>query len=179
MLNSFSASESVTQRLPEPGNRFEEYLQPYQVAIAFQGQGEILSRSKGDRLVRFRLQLPPLDFFQMQIFALVDLDAWSTGGRYVYLESQAAAVEVKLLGVEIQPQEFSLKLKGRVYPQGDYLIGEASLKVVVEVPPPISLLPAGLRQQGGDRLLAEVLSGLKRRLLNQLIKNYRSWLLEA
>ncbi|MDX1977881.1 MAG: DUF1997 domain-containing protein [Pseudanabaenaceae cyanobacterium bins.68] len=177
MLNSFAAQESVS--LPQPSPEFAQYLQPYQVAIAFQDQAEILRRSGGDRLVRFRLHLPPLAFFQMQIFALVDLDVWSTGDRYLYLESQAATVQVKLLGMEIQPGEFSLKLRGKIYQEAERLIGEASLNITVEVPPPISLLPSDLRQQGGDRLLAEVLSDLKLKLLQQLIKNYANWLLET
>jgi Protein of unknown function (DUF1997) len=179
MFKTFQAKETVAIAIPEQSIPIGQYLQyPQHLVDALQSQSEIqiLAKSKGSRLIAFRFALEPLSFLQLKISPIVDLDAWSDKESIMYLRSQGSQIKVDLLGMEIPSANFELKLKGEIHVENDILIGNASLSVMVEVPPPVSFTPESILQITGDRLVSNVLLKMKQRLLQQLINNYSLWI---
>jgi Protein of unknown function (DUF1997) len=182
MFKTFQATDSIAIAIPKQSisidHSLAQYLQyPEHLVDALQAQSEIqiLAQSKAKTLVSFRFGLEPLVFLQMRISPTVDLDAWSVNGGMLYLQSQSSKVKVELFGIEIPTVDFQLDLKGEIYCEADSLIGNASLSIRVEVPPPVSFTPEATLQSTGDHLVSNVLRSLKQRLLEQLLKNYLLW----
>jgi Protein of unknown function (DUF1997) len=178
MFKTFQATESVKIAIPKQTIPIQEYLiqpQPLVDALQEQSKIQILAKSKGNSLITFRFALEPLAFLQLKISPIVDLDAWSDKESNMYLRSQSSQLRVDLLGIEIPSTEFELKLKGEIHVEDDILIGNASLSVIVEVPPPVSFTPESILQITGDSLVSNVLLTMKQRLLQQLVKNYSLW----
>ena len=84
-----------------------------------------------------------------------------------------------LRGAQFLSQSFDLELTGILFPhrQGTAteLRGKAELKVRVDVPPPLKLLPDSVVQQSGRAFLNGILSTIKYRLERQLVQDYRRW----
>lgn len=68
----------------------------------------------------------------------------------------------------MSPKEFST---------GTRLQGRADLEVLVDLPPPFSFTPKPILEATGNGLLKSVLLSVKQRLLNQLLTDYRYWVI--
>ncbi len=53
--------------------------------------------------------------------------------------------------------------------------GRAELKVQVDVPPPLKLLPEPVLERSGRAFLSGILLTIKYRLERQLVQDYRRW----
>ena len=89
------------------------------------------------------------------------------------------SLDCEIRGAQFLPQSFRLELAGTLSPhhQGSTteLRGKADLKVQVDVPPPLKLLPDPVLEQSGRAFLNGILLTIKYRLERQLLQDYRCW----
>ncbi|MDJ0598673.1 MAG: DUF1997 domain-containing protein [Crocosphaera sp.] len=169
----FKASESLSLPVKQTAIPIHHYLrQPQRLvkAIADPKLMEPLSDHE------FRLKMRSLNFMDLYHFQpTVILGVWSDSKGTVFLRSQ----DCDIRGIDYINDRFSLTLKGKLCPQEKegktYLQGQANLKVEVDLPPPLRLTPEPLLKVTGNSLLRGVLSRIKQRLLNQLLRDYHYW----
>ncbi|MGK7932906.1 MAG: DUF1997 domain-containing protein [Microcystaceae cyanobacterium] len=173
MTTCFSACETLEMAVPEEKIAIQHYLrQPQRLvtAIADPSLMETLSPQQ------FRLKMRPLNFMDIYHFQpTVVLQVWTEANGTVHLRSESCEIR----GIDYINNRFNLKLSGKLFPyqrkQQTYLKGRADLRVNVELPPPLWLTPQPLLEMTGNGLLKGVLSRIKQRLLNQLLKDYQKW----
>lgn len=172
MVARFSASESVlipVEHQPLPVGQYLRHPERLVYAIADPQQVESLGTG------RYRLKMRPRSFFQFTIQPMVDLQVWTDAEGVLRLQS----VGCEIRGVEYIDRRFNLSLVGYLKPitQGEVtqLRGWADLRVEVELPPPLNLMPPPLTEAAGHSLLASVLMLIKQRLCHQLLQDYRQW----
>ncbi|MDJ0660470.1 MAG: DUF1997 domain-containing protein [Crocosphaera sp.] len=169
----FKASESLALPVKQTPIPIHHYLrQPQRLvkAIADPKLMEPLSDHE------FRLKMRPLNFMDIYHFQpTVILGVWSDNKGTVFLRSQ----DCDIRGIDYINDRFSLTLKGKLSPQEKegkiYLQGQANLTVEVDLPPALRLTPEPFLTVTGNSLLRGVLSRIKQRLLNQLLKDYHYW----
>ena len=173
MNANFNASESLSLPVEKTPIPIQHYLrQPQRLvkAIADPKLMEQLSENQ------FRLKMRPLNFMNIYHFQpTVVLGVWSNSQGTVFLRSE----DCEIRGIDYINDRFSLSVKGKLEPQErdgqTYLQGKANLTVEVDLPPALRLTPKPLLEGTGNRLLKSVLSRIKQRLLNQLLKDYHTW----
>lgn len=174
MPTRFSASLSVEIAVPEQPIPIQYYLrQPQRLVNALIDPSRVQSLSEEV----FRLKMRPLNFMSLSIQPTVDMRVWASSHGTIHLQS----VGCEIIGVEYINQRFALNLKGYLSPQqlktGTYLKGQADLEVQVDLPLPFSLTPTPILETAGNGLLKSVLLTIKQRLLNQLLADYRRWVI--
>jgi Protein of unknown function (DUF1997) len=174
MLTRFSASQSVELAVPEQPIPIQHYLrQPQRLvkALVDPSRTELLSAEC------FRLKMQPLNFMMLSLQPIVDIHIWAEADGTIHVKS----VRCEIRGIEYINQRFSLNLNGRLVPQQingvTYLTGRADLEVQVDVPPPLWFTPKSLLETTGNALLHSVLLTIRHRLMNQLLADYRSWVM--
>ncbi|MDJ0511113.1 MAG: DUF1997 domain-containing protein [Crocosphaera sp.] len=169
----FKASESLALPVKDAPIPIHHYLrQPKRLVnvIADPNLMEPLSDS------RFRLKMRTLNFMDLyHLQPTVILGVWSDSKGTIFLRSE----DCEIRGIDYINDRFALTLKGKLVPRNKsgkiYLEGQANLTVEVDLPPPMLLTPKPLLQVTGNGLLRGVLSRIKQRLLNQLLKDYYHW----
>ncbi|MEH2293731.1 DUF1997 domain-containing protein [Nostoc sp.] len=172
MATKFTASQSVEIAVPEQPIPIQHYLrQPQRLVKALVDNSRIQQLSEEV----FRLKMRPLTFMSLSIQPTVDMRVWAESNGVIYLRSLGC----EILGFEYINQRFALNLKGYLSPQefstGTRLQGMADLEVLVDFPPPFSFTPKPILEATGNGLLKSVLLSVKQRLLNQLLADYRYW----
>ena len=169
----FKASESLALLVKHTPIPIHYYLrQPQRLVKAIADPKLMESLSDHE----FRLKMRPLNFMDLYHFQpTVILGVWSNSKGTVFLRSQ----DCDIRGIDYINDRFSLTLKGKLCPQEKqgktYLQGQADLIVEVDLPPALRLTPETLLKVTGNSLLKGVLSRIKQRLLNQLLKDYYYW----
>ncbi|MBW4662687.1 MAG: DUF1997 domain-containing protein [Chroococcus sp. CMT-3BRIN-NPC107] len=168
----FTASQSVEIVVPEQPIAIHHYLrQPQRLVstLVDSSRIEILGQD------RYLLKMRPLSFMMLSIQPTVDLKVWATANGTIHLQSVACEIR----GVEYINQRFKLDLLGYLSPEqidGETrLKGNADLKVEVDLPMPLAMMPGALLEATGNGLLKSVLLTIKQRLLHQLLADYRNW----
>jgi len=174
MATKFTASESVEIAVPEQPIPIQHYLrQPQRLVKALVDNSRIEQLSEEV----FRLKMRPLSFMSLSIQPTVDMRVWAESNGIIYLRSLGC----EILGFEYINQRFTLNLKGYLSPKefstGTRLQGIADLEVLVDFPPPFSFTPKPILEATGNALLKSVLLSVKQRLLNQLLADYRYWVI--
>ncbi|MEH1922645.1 DUF1997 domain-containing protein [Nostoc sp.] len=174
MATRFTASQSVEIAVPEQPIPIQHYLrQPQRLVKALVDNSRIQQLSEEV----FRLKMRPLTFMSLSIQPTVDMRVWAESNGIIYLRSLGC----EILGFEYINQRFALNLKGHLSPQefstGTRLQGRADLEVLVDFPPPFSFTPKPILEATGNGLLKSVLLSVKQRLLNQLLADYRYWVI--
>ncbi|MDJ0676796.1 MAG: DUF1997 domain-containing protein [Calothrix sp. MO_167.B42] len=150
----------------------EHYLrQPQRLvqAITNPRQVQQLNRS------HFRLQLRPLQFMMFRLEPIVDLQVWTQPEGVLKLRS----LNCEIPGMEFLSQSFRLELAGNL--SSHHLLtttelqGKADLKVQVDVPPALKLIPEAVLEKSGKAFLNSILLTIKYRLERQLVQDYRRW----
>lgn len=172
MTSQFFASQSVEITVLEQPVPIQHYLrQPQRLVYAIADPSLIQQLSQDC----FRLKMRPLHFLSLNFQPIVDLKVWADAEGTVHLTS----VGCEIKGLDYINQRFALKLKGTLYPiykQGVTILkGKANLQVNVDVPFPFSLTPAPVLETTGNGLLKSVLVRIKRKLMYQLLLDYRQW----
>ncbi len=172
MPTRFTASQAVEILVPEQPVAIHHYLrQPQRLVSTLVDPSRI--EILGEEC--YRLKMRPLSFMMLSIQPTVDLKVWATANGTIYLQSVACEIR----GVEYINQRFNLDLKGYLSPEqinGETrLKGNADLKVEVELPMPLAMMPSSLLEATGNGLLKSVLLTIKQRLLHQLLADYRNW----
>ncbi|MCC5599638.1 DUF1997 domain-containing protein [Nostoc favosum] len=174
MATRFTASQSVEIAVPEQPIPIQHYLrQPQRLVKALADNSRIEQLSEEV----FRLKMRPLTFMSLSIQPTVDMRVWAESNGIINLRSLGC----EILGFEYINQRFALNLKGHLSPKelstGTRLQGKADLEVLVDLPPPFSFTPKPILEATGNALLKSVLLSVKQRLLNQLLADYRYWVI--
>ncbi|MCX5927135.1 MAG: DUF1997 domain-containing protein [Cyanobium sp. LacPavin_0920_WC12_MAG_63_22] len=118
---------------------------------------------------RYRYAVTHLQVFQLQIQPVVDLRIRLAQDRLVL---EATECELEGLGLV---DDFQLTLGSWLAAGANGLEGEASLAVTVSQPSLLKLIPAKVLEATGRSLLAGILLGIKGRVGQQLLSDYRLW----
>ncbi|MEM8673417.1 MAG: DUF1997 domain-containing protein [Cyanobacteria bacterium P01_G01_bin.67] len=171
-MRNFQVSQTLKMVVPNEVIPIEHYLrQPQRLVQAITDPSRIQQLTPS----HFRLQLRPLQFMMLRLKPTVDLEVWTKAEGILHLRS----LDCQIQGAEFLPQSFHLELTGILSPhrQGrtTELRGKADLKVQVDVPSPLKLLPNPVLEQSGRAFLNGILLTIKYRLERQLVQDYQRW----
>jgi len=167
---AFSASQQLQLPVTDQPERLAAYLsQEERVVQALLDPNQLRQLSPS----HYRYDVTRLQVFQLQIQPVVQLRTQGSPGR---LELEAIECELEGLGLV---DDFHLTLHSwlEASPQG--LEGEACLAVTVSQPPLLRLIPSGVLEATGRSLLAGILLGIKGRVGQQLLADFRQWCLDT
>ncbi|MFY8148346.1 MAG: DUF1997 domain-containing protein [Prochlorococcaceae cyanobacterium] len=118
---------------------------------------------------RYRYTVTRLQVFQLHIQPVVELEAQRQHGR---IELQALHCELEGLGLV---DDFELRLHSWLEAGENGLEGEATLGVEVSQPPLLKLIPPRVLEGTGHSVLSGILLGIKTRVGQQLVGDFRRW----
>ncbi len=171
-MRHFQVSQTLKMVVPNEVIPIEHYLrQPQRLVQAITDPSRIQQVAPS----HFRLQLRPLQFMMLRFEPTVDLQVWTQAEGTLQLRSLACEIR----GAEFLAQSFRLELAGTLSPHrrgtATELQGKADLKVQVDVPPPLKLLPEPVLESSGRAFLNSILLTIKYRLERQLVQDYHRW----
>lgn len=175
MYLHFTANQTVTLAVPSHPIPIQHYLrQPQRLVHALTDPTRV--EFLGEHC--FRLKMRPLNFLMITLQPVVDMEVKAAADGSIRLRSKACEIR----GVDYINQRFRLDLIGYLRPDASgeqtQLIGQADLKVGVDMPPPLSLTPLPILEATGNGLLKSVLLTIKQRLMHQLLADYGAWIHE-
>ena len=111
--------------------------------------------------------------FQLHVKPVVSLEVVHDGDSVLM---RAVDCELEGLGVV---DEFDLTLEARLQADPEGLRGHASLQVQVSQPSLLRLIPKAMLESTGESILNGILIGIKGRVGQQLIADFKDWCLES
>jgi hypothetical protein len=163
---AFSASQQLQLDVSHQPERLAAYLSDQdRVVKALLDPNQLEPLGPG----RYRYAVTHLQVFQLQIQPVVDLRIRLAQERLVL---EATECELEGLGLV---DDFQLTLGSWLAAGANGLEGEASLAVTVSQPSLLKLIPAKVLEATGRSLLAGILLGIKGRVGQQLLSDYRLW----
>jgi hypothetical protein len=163
---AFSASQQLQLDVSHQPERLAAYLSDQdRVVKALLDPNQLEPLGPG----RYRYAVTHLQVFQLQIQPVVDLRIRLAQERLVL---EATECELEGLGLV---DDFQLTLGSWLAAGANGLEGEASLAVTVSQPSLLKLIPAKVLEATGRSLLAGILRGIKGRVGQQLLSDYRLW----
>ena len=163
---AFSASQQLQLDVSHQPERLAAYLSDQdRVVKALLDPNQLEPLGPG----RYRYAVTHLQVFQLQIQPVVDLRIRLDQDRLVL---EATECELEGLGLV---DDFQLTLGSWLAAGANGLEGEASLAVTVSQPSLLKLIPAKVLEATGRSLLAGILLGIKGRVGQQLLSDYRLW----
>ena len=163
---AFSASQQLQLDVSHQPERLAAYLSDQdRVVKALLDPNQLEPLGPG----RYRYAVTHLQVFQLQIQPVVDLRIHLAQDR---LMLEATECELEGLGLV---DDFQLTLGSWLAAGANGLEGEASLAVTVSQPSLLKLIPAKVLEATGRSLLAGILLGIKGRVGQQLLSDYRLW----
>ena len=171
-MRNFQVSQNLKMLVPNEVIPIEQYLrQPERVVQAITDPSQIQQLAPS----HFRLRLRPLKFMMLRLEPTVDLQVWTEAKGILHLK----ALDCEIRGVQFLKDSFYLELAGILFPcprEGNTeLSGKADLKIQVEVPPPLKVIPESMLESSGRAFLKGILLTIKYRLERQLVQDYRRW----
>jgi hypothetical protein len=171
-MYKFNVSQNLKLAVRNEIVPIEHYLrQPQRLVQAITDPRRVEQRGSCE----FRLSLRPLDFLMLRFQPVADLQVWADEEGTIHLRS----LKCELRGVEFLQRSFFFQLVGTLspHPAGSitHLEGKAELKVELQLPPPLQMVPTAIVEQTGTALLNGVLSTIKYRLERQLVQDYQRW----
>ena len=171
-MRHFQASQTLKMRVPNEVIPIKHYLrQPERLVQAITDPSRIQQLAPS----HFRLELRPLKFMMLRLQPTVDLQVWTDAEGELHLR----ALDCEIRGAQFLGESFSLELAGTLSPQrrgrDTELRGKADLKIQVEVPPPLKLIPESVLESSGRTFLKGILLTIKYRLERQLVQDYERW----
>lgn len=163
---AFSASQQLQLDVSHQPERLAAYLSDQdRVVKALLDPNQLEPLGPG----RYRYAVTHLQVFQLQIQPVVDLRIHLAQDRLVL---EATECELEGLGLV---DDFQLTLGSWLAAGANGLEGEASLAVTVSQPSLLKLIPAKVLEATGRSLLSGILLGIKGRVGQQLLSDYRLW----
>jgi hypothetical protein len=163
---AFSASQQLQLDVSLQPERLAAYLSDQdRVVKALLDPNQLEPLGPG----RYRYAVTHLQVFQLQIQPVVDLRIHLAQDRLVL---EATECELEGLGLV---DDFQLTLGSWLAAGANGLEGEASLAVTVSQASLLKLIPAKVLEATGRSLLAGILLGIKGRVGQQLLSDYRLW----
>jgi len=166
---AFSASQQLSLEVCEGSDRLAAYLDDEdRVVAALLDPRQLEPLAPG----HYRYSVTRVQVFQLQIKPIVELRALSSQGR---LELRALDCQLEGLGLV---DDFQLGLESWLEASPRGLDGQASLSVSVSRPPLLKLIPPRILEATGHSVLAGILLGIRNRVSQQLLGDFRRWCLE-
>ncbi|MCP9776082.1 DUF1997 domain-containing protein [Cyanobium sp. HWJ4-Hawea] len=163
---AFSASQQLQLGVSHGAELLSGYLTQEERVVK-----ALLDPSQLERLApgRYRYCVTHLQLFHLQIHPVVELRTTSSPGE---LELEALDCELEGLGLV---DDFKLTLHSSLRAGELGLEGEATLAVQVSQPALLKLIPAKVLEATGQSLLGGILLGIKNRVGQQLLADFRQW----
>ena len=167
---AFSASQKLDLTVRKNAERLPTYLQQEsRVLDALLDARQLEHLSPG----RYRYLVTNLQVFQLQVKPVVALQIENIGDT---LLMRALDCELEGLGVV---DDFKLTLEARLASHECGLKGNAQLEVQVSQPPLLRLIPRRVLESTGESILNGILIGIKARVSQQLLSDFRRWCRET
>ena len=169
----FNASEAVDLAVTDEVVPIQHYLRQPQRLVWTIANPKLIEQLSSDR---FSIKLKPINFmdlYHFQPMSVLKVTADAAGTLSVKSEDCA------ILGNDYINDRFEMILRGKLAPKQikdrTHLCGWASLRVEVDLPPAMLVVPRPLIETTGNGLLKGVLQRIKQRLLAQLLEDYLEW----
>ncbi|ESA33842.1 hypothetical protein N836_19890 [Leptolyngbya sp. Heron Island J] len=171
-MQHFHVTQTLNINLPNEAIAIEHYLcQPQRLVQAITDCNRIQQLAPS----HFRLRLRPLQFMMLRFEPVAELQVWTNSDGALQLRS----LNCEIRGAEHLNRSFNLDLSGTLAPHRQErtteLLGKADLKVQLEIPPALQLVPEQILKTTGKAFLNGILLTIKSRLERQLIQDYRHW----
>ena len=173
----FNASEAVDLAVTDEVVPIQHYLRQPQRLVWTIANPKLIEQLSSDR---FSIKLKPVNFmdlYHFQPMSVLKVTADAAGTLSVKSEDCA------ILGNDFINDRFEMALRGKLAPKQingrTHLCGWASLRVEVDLPPAMLVVPRPLIETTGNSLLKGVLQRIKQRLLAQLLEDYLKWATDA
>ena len=173
MYVHFQSTESVKIPVQEAKIPIQHYLrQPHRVVSAI-ADPKLMKQMSADV---YELKMNAISFMGIYNFQpIVLLNVATDSQGTVHLKSEGCQIK----GISYINRRFSLDLKGILAPQQQdgktTLVGEANLKVGIDVPTALMFTPKSIIEATGNSLLKSILVRIKKRLISQLLEDYTQW----
>lgn len=167
---AFSASQRLDLPVSGQAERLPEYLEHEdRVIAALLDARQLTPLTQGT----YRYTVTTLQVFQLQVKPVVSLEIQTNEGT---MRMRALDCELEGLGMV---DDFRLTLDATLHCGPTGLNGDAQLAVEVSQPPLLRLIPRRVLESTGESLLGGILIGIKGRVGQQLIADFRKWCQES
>ena len=163
---AFDASQHLDLPVQRHAQRLADYLrQEERLLGALLDERQLTRKGPGE----YRYLVTNLQVFQLQVRPIVSLQI-EHGERSLLMR----AVDCELEGLGLV-DDFKLTLEANLNATDRGLVGDASLAVRVSQPPLLRLIPKRMLETTGESLLNGILVGIKARVGQQLMADFRRW----
>ena len=166
MLLSFDAKQKLKLSVTTNKEYLSDYLlQEERVVGAMLDSNKLIPEGKG----KYKYNVTSFRVFQLDVNPVVSIAVENNNGALIM-----SAIDSKLDGLGIV-EDFKLILKANLQATEIGLEGEALLGVTVSQPPLLKLIPKKILESTGHSVLNGILLGIKARVQQQLVKDFRAW----
>ena len=168
MLLSFDAKQKLKLSVTTNKEYLSDYLlQEERVVGAMLDSNKLIPEGEG----KYKYNVTSFRVFQLDVNPVVSIAVENNNGALIM-----SAIDSKLDGLGIV-EDFKLILKANLQATEIGLEGEALLGVTVSQPPLLKLIPKKILESTGHSVLNGILLGIKARVQQQLVKDFREWCL--
>ena len=166
MLLSFDARQKLKLSVTTNKEYLSDYLlQEERVVGAMLDSNKLIPEGEG----KYKYNVTSFRVFQLDVNPVVSIAVENNNGALIM-----SAIDSKLDGLGIV-EDFKLILKANLQATEIGLEGEALLGVTVSQPPLLKLIPKKILESTGHSVLNGILLGIKARVQQQLVKDFRAW----
>ena len=166
MLLAFDAKQKLKLSVTTNSEHLPSYLlEEERVVGAMLDSNKLIPEGQG----KYKYNVTSFRVFQLEVNPVVSIGVENKDG--VLLMS---ALDSELDGLGIV-EDFNLILKANLEATNVGLEGEALLGVTVSQPPLLKLIPRKILESTGHSVLNGILLGIKSRVQQQLIKDFKEW----
>ena len=166
MLLSFDAKQKLKLSVTTNKEYLSDYLlQEERVVGAMLDSNKLIPEGEG----KYKYNVTSFRVFQLDVNPVVSIAVANNNGALIM-----SAIDSKLDGLGIV-EDFKLILKANLQATKIGLEGEALLGVTVSQPPLLKLIPKRILESTGHSVLNGILLGIKARVQQQLVKDFRAW----
>ncbi|KAL2499917.1 Protein of unknown function (DUF1997) [Abeliophyllum distichum] len=188
MTNSSTYSSRISTDIPLyeiPGASFDQYLEdkPRVFRAIFPDK----PRSQQLNEEEWRIHMLPIDFLFHTVYPVIDmrLKCKSNGigyppgvPRHISKVLELDIIKWELQGLDdmLKPSQFSLGVKGALYPDRSglrsRLKGQLQMSISFVLPPMLALVPENVRQDVSESVLRRLVENMKNKVNSSLIADY-------
>ena len=166
MLLTFDAKQKLKLSVTTNKEYLSDYLlQEERVVGAMLDSNKLIPEGEG----KYKYNVTSFRVFQLDVNPVVSIAVENNNGALIM-----SALDSKLDGLGIV-EDFKLILKANLQATEIGLEGEALLGVTVSQPPLLKLIPKKILESTGHSVLNGILLGIKSRVQQQLVKDFKAW----
>tara|TARA_B100002052_G_scaffold83010_2_gene76239 strand:- start:815 stop:1429 length:615 start_codon:yes stop_codon:yes gene_type:complete len=163
---AFQASQHLDLKVQRHAELLPEYLRQEQRLLEALLDSHQLTRLGPGC---YRYLVTSLQVFQLQVRPIVSLQI-EHGDQCLVMR----ALDCELEGLGLV-DDFKLTLEANLVATASGLVGDANLSVSVSQPPLLKLIPRRMLESTGESILTGILAGIKARVGQQLMADFRHW----